>query len=133
MRLAVWMLATAAWLTPTQDEWRPLALTRLEIPVDSTVVAGLELTPSPGTIDIVVGFDNSCQGKASATYQARGAVVKIRLDAPLRIRQCPAVYRPEAYRARVAGLKAKRHQVVVYTPDQKRRWLPWKAAVTDVP
>jgi hypothetical protein len=133
MRLALCILAGTTWATPSQDEWRPLALTRLDLPADSAVVAGVQLAPSPGTIDIVIGVDKACQGKVGATYQARGAVVKIRLDAPPVSRQCPALDRPQAYRAQVVGLKAKRHQVVVYTLSQKRKWLPWKAAVTDVP
>ena len=132
MRLAACIVLGAVSLAAQQDEWLVLPLARIDAPADSLVVAGLTLAPESSALEIVVGFDNSCQAKVSANYQAHGAVVKIRLNGPPAVRQCPAVYRPEAYRARVAGLKAKRYQVIVYTKDKRDQWRPWKAAVTEV-
>jgi len=132
MRLAACIVLGVVSLAAQQDEWLVLPLARVDAPADSLVAAGLTVLPDSRAIEIVVGFDNSCQAKVSANYQAHGAVVKIRLNGPPAVRQCPAVYRPEAYRARVAGLKAKRYQVIVYTKDKRDQWRPWKAAVTEV-
>jgi hypothetical protein len=133
MRLALGILLMAAGPALAQDEWRQLPLSRVELSADSTIAAGIELVPSPGAIDVVIGLANACKGPVSATYQARGAVVKIRVAGLAAPRQCPAAYRTEAYRARVAGLKPKRYQVVAYTQNAKRQWLAWKAGVTEVP
>jgi hypothetical protein len=132
MKLAAWIVLGAASLATPQDEWLILPLTRIEAPADSVVAAGLTLAPGSKAVDIMLGFDNSCQAKVSASYQAHGAVVKIRLTGPPAVRQCPAVYRPEAYHAQVTGLKPKRYQVIVYTKDKRDQWRPWKAAVTEV-
>jgi hypothetical protein len=132
MRLVACIALAALSLAASQDEWPNLPLQRVDAPVDSLVAAGLTLAPGSGSLEIVMGLDNSCQAKVSANYQARGAVVKIRLNGPPALRQCPAVYRPEAYRARVTKLKPKRYQVIIYTKDKRDQWRPWKAAVTDV-
>jgi hypothetical protein len=132
VKLTACIILGAVSLAARQDEWLALPLARLDAAVDSVVAAGLILTPGSKALEIVVGFDNSCQAKVSATYQAHGAVVKIRLTGPPPVRQCPAVYRPEAYQARVGGLKPKRYQVIVYTKDKRGQWRPWKAAVTEV-
>jgi len=132
MKLAACIVLTAASLAAQQDEWRSLPLARVEAPADSLVALGLTLSPESHALELVVGFDNPCQAKVSANYQAHGAVVKIRLNGPPVVRQCPAVHRPEAYRARVSGLKAKRYQVIVYTKNRRDQWQPWKAAVTEV-
>lgn len=132
MRLAACIVLGAVSLAAQQDEWVVLPLAPLDPPVDSLVATGLTLAPGPGVVEIVVAFDNSCQAKVSANYQAKGAVVKIRLNGPPAVRRCPAVYRPEAYQARVGGLKPKRYQVIIYTKDKRDQWRPWKAAVTEV-
>jgi len=126
------LLLSAASLAAQQDEWLKLSLSPVDAPVDSLVAAGLTLSPESHALELVVGFDNACQAKVRATYQAHGAVVKIRLEGPPAVRQCPAVHRPEAYRARISGLKAKRYQVIVYTKNRRDQWQPWKAAVTEV-
>jgi hypothetical protein len=117
---------------PPADEWKPLPLARLEPAPDSVVAAGLALTPAPGSMEVAVGFDNSCDGKTDATYQLKGAVVKIRVAGPVAGRPCPGGPRPEAYAAHLSGLKAKRYQVIVYLTDAKKKWQPWKAGVTQV-
>jgi hypothetical protein len=131
-QLAAGMLIGALSIGALQDEWKPMALTQLDQPPDSSDAAGLVLTPSAGAIDIVVGIDNPCQAKIRASYQYHGAVVKIRLTGPPTDRRCPG-HRPEGYQASVTKLKPKRYQVIVYTADAKDRWRPWKAGVVDVP
>ena len=132
MRTVAGLLIGALSIARVQDEWKPLALTRLDQPPDSSDAAGLVLTPTPGAIDVLVGVDNPCQAKMTATYQPHGAVVKIRLIGPPADRHCSG-HRPEAYRASVTGLKKKRYQVVVYLADAKNKWRPAKAGVTEVP
>jgi hypothetical protein len=133
MKLAVALLAGALTLAPLQDDWKPLALTAVEPPPDSAAaVVGLSLTPAPGAIDLVIGVDNPCQAKITATQQPHGAVVKVRLIGPPADRKCPG-QKIETYKASVTGLKKKQYQVIVYTADAKNRWHPWKAGVTDVP
>jgi hypothetical protein len=132
MKFAACIVLGAVSLVPRQDEWRTLPLARLDTPADSLIAAGLTVLPESSGLQVIVGFDNSCQAKVTATYQAHGAVVKIRLNGPPVVRQCPGVDRPEAYRARVAGLKPKRYQVIVYTKDKRDQWRPWKAVVTTV-
>ncbi len=132
MKFAACIVLGAVSLVSRQDEWRVLPFARLDAPADSLIAAGLTVSPVSGGLEVIVGFDNSCQAKVTANYQAKGAVVKIRLNGPPAVRQCPAVYRPEAYRAGVAGLKPKRYQVIVYTKDKRDQWRPWKAVVTTV-
>jgi hypothetical protein len=138
MKIAIGILIGALSTGPLQDEWKPMALTRIDQPADSgqagdsSDAAGLVLTPSPGAIGIAVTVDNPCQAKIRAAYQYHGAVVKVRLIGPPADRRC-AGHRPETYQASVTKLKQKRYQVVVYTADEKDRWRPWKAGVAEVP
>ncbi len=133
MKLAVGFLIGMLGAAAMQDEWKPLALAPLEPTPDSgSAVVGLTLTPSAGTIDIVIGVDNPCRAKITASQQPHGAVVKIRLMGQPTDRKCPG-QRIETYKATVAGLKKKQYQVIVYTADAKNHWRPWKAGVTDVP
>jgi hypothetical protein len=132
MRLAACLILGALSLVAQQDEWPNLPLVRVDSPPDSLVAAGLALAPTPGGLEITVGFDNSCEAKVSANYQAHGAVVKIRLTGPPPGHQCPAGSRPEAYRAMVTKLKPKRYQVIIYTKDKRDQWRPWKVAVAEV-
>jgi hypothetical protein len=132
MKLAVGFLIGMLGAAGLQDEWKPLVLAPVEPAPDSAAAVGLTLTPSPGTIDIVLGVDNPCQAKITATQQPHGAVVKIRLIGPPTDRRCPG-QKIETYKATVSGLKQKQYQVIVYTADAKKHWRPWKAGVTDVP
>lgn len=124
-----------AWLTGSaqQDEWRSLPLERVEAPADSAASAGLAVSPDSGAIIVVLTPDNACDSKVTASYQARGAVVKVRLDTPSGGHQCTATDSLRAFQGRVHGLKHKRYQVIVYTKNRRDQWQPWKAAVTTVP
>lgn len=132
MKLGVGLLIGALAFGAVQDGWKPMPLTLLEQAPDSGDAGGLTLTPSAGAIDIAIGVDNPCQAKVRATYQYRGAVVKVRLIGVPADRPC-AGHRSETYQASVRKLKPKLYQVIVYTADARDRWRPWKAGVADVP
>ncbi|HET7599519.1 MAG TPA: hypothetical protein VFK09_04470 [Gemmatimonadales bacterium] len=133
MRLAPILVLLGGLAAGRQDDWRPVALTRLDPPPDSAIAAGVLLTPEPGALVIGLAFENPCGQRARAGYQWRGAVIKLRLTGPSPAKRCRGTPAPEAYEARIGGLKPKRYQVIVLTEDPQQRWRPWKAAVATVP
>ncbi|HEX5387906.1 MAG TPA: hypothetical protein VFW66_14475 [Gemmatimonadales bacterium] len=133
MKLALSLALGALLAGGAQDAWYHLTLTRLDFPPDSIVTAGITLTPEPGAMDATLALTTRCHEKVSATYQARGAVIMIRLKGTSEVRNCPTADVPELYRAHFKRLKPKKYQVVVLNSDDDDHWQGWKAAVADVP